>query len=566
MMKKRWKQAVSLLLVSAMTVGLAACGASSKDGAASAGATTTAANGSSASGTSDLNVMLETPVEALDPQQAVDGTSFEVIADYTDGLYQMDKDGEAVPALAADTQISEDGLSYTFKIRDDAKWSNGEPVTAQDFVFAWQRAVDPKVASEYAYMLSDVGQIKNATDIIAGKKDKSELGVTAVDDKTLKVELNVQVPYFLGLMYFPTFYPVNQKFFESCGDTFATSPETTLSNGAFILDSYEPAATAFHLRKNPDYYDAKRVKLTGINYQVIQDSQQALMSYQTGAVDTTLVNGEQVDQVKDDPTFRAIAAGYLWYVVPNISKVKELSNLNVRLAMTMAINRESITTGVLKDGSIPTYTAVPIDFATGPDGSDFAGDQKKFENVCKFDAAAAADYWKKGLEELGVSSISLNMIVDADDAPQKVAQVLKEQWETTLPGLTVNLVVEPKKQRVQDMQDGNFEVGLTRWGPDYADPMTYLGMWGTGNSNNYGEWSNADYDAILAACTTGDLAMDAAGRWAKLLDGEKIVMDNAVIFPLYTQSNAQMISSKVTGIDYHPVALNRVYKDTVKSN
>ena len=116
------------------------------------------------------------------------------------------------------------------------------------------------------------------------------------------------------------------------------------------------------------------------------------------------------------------------------------------------------------------------------------------------------------------------------------------------------------------MQDGNFEVALTRWGPDYADPMTYLGMWGTGNSNNYGEWSNADYDAILAACTTGDLAMDAAGRWAKLLDGEKIVMDNAVIFPLYTQSNAEMISSKVTGIDYHPVALNRVYKDTVKSD
>lgn len=565
-MRKQWKQAVSWLLVSAMTIGLAACGASSKDKAASEGGTTTVANGSSASGTSDLNVMLETPVEALDPQQAVDGTSFEVIADYTDGLYQMDKNGEAVPALAADTQISEDGLSYTFKIRDDAKWSNGDPVTAQDFVFAWQRAVDPKVASEYAYMLSDVGQIKNAADIIAGKKDKSELGVTAVDDKTLKVELNVQVPYFLGLMYFPTFYPVNQKFFESCGDTFATSPETTLSNGAFILDSYEPAATTLHLKKNPNYYDAERVKLTGINYQVIQDSQQALMSYQTGAVDTTLVNGEQVDQVKDDPTFHAIAAGYLWYVVPNISKVKELSNLNVRLAMTMAINRKSITTDVLKDGSIPTYTAVPIDFATGPDGSDFAGDQKKFENVCRFDAAAAADYWKKGLAELGVSSISLNMIVDADDAPQKVAQVLKEQWETTLPGLTVNLVVEPKKQRVQDMQDGNFEVGLTRWGPDYADPMTYLGMWGTGNSNNYGEWSNADYDAILAACTTGDLAMDAAGRWAKLLDGEKIVMDNAVIFPLYTQSNAQMISSKVTGIDYHPVALNRVYKDTVKSN
>ena len=143
-------------------------------------------------------------------------------------------------------------------------------------------------------MLSDIGQIKNAAEIIAGEKDKSELGVTAVDDNTLQVELNVPVSYFTSLMYFPTFYPVNEEFFTSCGDTFATSPETVLSNGAFVLDSYQPAATAFHLTKNADYYDTDRVKLSGLSYQVIQDSQQALMSYQTGALDTTLVNGEQV--------------------------------------------------------------------------------------------------------------------------------------------------------------------------------------------------------------------------------------------------------------------------------
>ena len=564
---KKTKAVLALLMAGTMMLGVVGCGSSSDTAGSGSATTGTESTGSdtAAAGSSDMNVMLETPVESLDPQQATDGTSFEVIADYTDGLMQMDADGQAVPAIAESYDLSDDGLTYTFHLRSDAKWSNGTPVTAADFVFAWQRAVDPAVASEYAYMLSDIGQIKNAAEIIAGDMDKSELGVTAVDDTTLQVELNVPVSYFLSLMYFPTFYPVNEEFFNSCGDTFATSPETTLSNGAFILDSYEPAATAFHLTKNADYYDAGRIQLSGLSYQVIQDSQQALMSYQTGALDTTLVNGEQVDQVKDDPEFKTVGAGYLWYVSPNIDAVPELANLNVRLALTMAIDRDAITGDVLKDGSAPTYTAVPPEFAAGPDGSDFSADQEKFADVCTYDATAAADYWTKGLEELGITELSLDMVVDADDAPQKVAQVLKEQWETTLPGLTVNLVVEPKKQRVQDMQDGNYQLGLTRWGPDYADPMTYLGMWVSGNSNNYGLWSNADYDAIIDECTTGDLCTDAEGRWERLYDAEQIVMDEAVIFPLYTQCNAEMLSSKVTGVEYHPVALNRVYKDAVKT-
>ena len=564
---KKTKAVLALLMAGTMMLGVVGCGSSSDTAGSGSATTGTESTGSdtAAAGSSDMNVMLETPVESLDPQQATDGTSFEVIADYTDGLMQMDADGQAVPAIAESYDLSDDGLTYTFHIRSDAKWSNGTPVTAADFVFAWQRAVDPAVASEYAYMLSDIGQIKNAAEIIAGDMDKSELGVTAVDDTTLQVELNVPVSYFLSLMYFPTFYPVNEEFFNSCGDTFATSPETTLSTGAFILDSYEPAATAFHLTKNADYYDAGRVQLSGLSYQVIQDSQQALMSYQTGALDTTLVNGEQVDQVKDDPEFKTVGAGYLWYVSPNMDAVPELANLNVRLALTMAIDRDAITGDVLKDGSAPTYTAVPPEFAAGPDGSDFSADQEKFADVCTCDATSAADYWTKGLEELGITELSLDMVVDADDAPQKVAQVLKEQWETTLQGITVNLVVEPKKQRVQDMQDGNYQLGLTRWGPDYADPMTYLGMWVSGNSNNYGLWSNADYDAIIDECTTGDLCTDAEGRWERLYDAEQIVMDEAVIFPLYTQCNAEMLSSKVTGVEYHPVALNRVYKDAVKT-
>ena len=565
------KKLLSVVLASTLALSMIGCGSSAVNGvtesenSGNTDAAQTSGTTASGDGSSDLNIMLETPVESLDPQQATDGTSFEVIADYTDGLMQMDADGQAVYAIAESVDVSDDGLTYTFHLRDDANWSNGEAVTAADFVFAWQRAVDPEIASEYSYMLSDIGQIVNAQDIIDGTKDKSELGVTAVDDKTLEVKLNVPVSYFLSLMYFPTFYPINQSFFESCADTFATSPETTLSNGAFILDDYQPAATTIHLTKNPDYYGADSVKLAGLNYQVIQDSQQALMSYQSGDLDTTLVNGEQVDQVKDDPAFTAIGAGYLWYISPNIQEVKELQNVNIRYAFTMALNREAITTDVLKDGSAPTYTAVPMDFAAGPDGSDFSADQEKFSDVCRFDADAALEYWNKGLEELGVTEITITMIHDADDAPIKVAQVVKEQLETTLPGLTVELQQMPKKERVQRMQDGDFELGLTRWGPDYADPMTYLGMWVTNNSNNYGFWSNSEYDAIIAECTTGETAMDAEARWAALYDAEKIVMDEAVIFPLYTQCNAELISTNVSGIEFHPVALNRVYKNATKN-
>ena len=566
------KNAKSLLafgVAAAMALAATGCGGSATSASSAAESTSSASQGteaeSASAGSGTLNIMLETPVESLDPQLATDGTSFEVIADYTDGLMQMDADGAAVPACAESYEVSEDGTTYTFHIREDAVWSNGDPVTANDFVFAWQRAVDPANASEYSYMLSDIGQIVNAAEIIAGEKDVSELGVTAVDDKTLEVQLNVPVSYFLSLMYFPTYYPVNQAFFESCGDTFATSPETTLSNGAFVLTSYEPAATAFELVKNETYYDADKVQLAGLNYQVIQDSQQALMSYQNGDLDTTLLNGEQVDQVKDDPEFTSVGAGYLWYISPNIKEVPELANLNLRLAMTFALDRDSICNDVLKDGCAPTYTAVPPEFAAGPDGSDFSADQTMFADACAYDPDKALEYYEAAKTELSQDTFTFDMVVDADDAPQKVAQVVKEQLETTLPGMTINLTIEPKKQRVEDMQNGNFQLGLTRWGPDYADPMTYLGMWVTDNSNNYGFWSNADYDAIIAECTTGDLCTDPEGRWSALYDAEKIVMDEAVIFPLYTQCNAEMVSSAVSGIEFHPVALNRVYKNAVKA-
>jgi oligopeptide transport system substrate-binding protein len=511
-----------------------------------------------------LNVMIEVEVESLDPQVAQDGTSMEVIADFTDGLKQMRADGSVTDALCSGESVSSDGLTYTFKIRDDANWSNGEPVTAGDFVFGWQRAVDPKTASEYAYMLSDIGQVKNAAAIIAGKMGVDQLGVKAVDSKTLQVQLEVPVSYFDQILYFPTFYPVNKAFFEKCGDSFATGPDTVLSNGAFIITDYQPAAVSFKLVKNEKYYDASRVKLSGLNYQVIKDSQQALLSYKNGDLDTIHLAGDQVDQIKDDPEYKSVGAGYLWYIVPMIQKNSELANLNLRMAMTYALDRETIVKDVVRDGSTASFSSVPNELAYNTKGEDFTPNQTEFSGVCAFDKAKALDYYNKAKAELKKNSFTYEMILDDTTIQQNVAAVVKEELESTLPGLTINLRVEPKKQRIQDMQDGTFQIGLTRWGPDYADPMTYLGMWVTDNPNNYGLWSNKEYDDLLAKCTTGEFSQKPEERWTAMKQAEKIMMDDAVIYPLYQQANATLIKSNVTGIEFHPVALNRVFKDTVK--
>ena len=566
------KRIVALVLAMVMALSLAACGGSASSAPAATAAPAAAGDAAPADtaaaaseGDKVLNVMVEVEVESLDPQVATDGTSFEVIANYTDGLTQMDADGAAIPAIAESWDVSEDGTVYTFHLRQDANWSNGEPVTADDFIFAWQRAVDPALASEYSYMLSDIGQVKNAAAIIAGEMDKSELGVKAIDSKTLEVTLEVPVSYFLSLMYFPTFYPVNQAFFEGLADgTFGTSPETVLSNGAFVLTSYEPAALSFSLAKNPDYYDAAKVQLDGLNYQVIKDSQQAYMSYQNGDLDIVKLSGDQVEQVDGDPELMITGAGYLWYLTLNMAKVPALDNQNMRLALSNAVNRMSIVDDVVKDGSVATYTAVPPQFAAGPDGSDFSADQTMFSDVCSDDAAKAAAYYEAAKAELGADTFEFELLVEDQTETQNVAAVIKDQVEKALPGVTLNIKVEPKKQRVADIQDGNYEVCLTRWGPDYADPMTYLNMWITGCSNNYGLWSDASYDAIIADCTTGAYITDAEARWSAMYDAEKIVMDQAVIIPLYTKADANMIKTGVEGIEFHPVALNRVYKDTVK--
>lgn len=512
-----------------------------------------------------LNVMVDAEMATLDPQLAFDNTSFEVIANFTDGLMQMGENAEPIPAIAEYYEVSNDGLLYTFFLREDAYWSNGTPVTADDFVFAWQRAVDPDVGSEYAYMLSDIAQIYNASKIIAGDSDIEDLGVVAVDDYTLQVELNVPVTFFDSLMYFPTFYPVNREFFEQVGSNkYATSPSTTLSNGAFILEDYEPATLSFSFAKNYNYWDTNSVNLAGINYQVIKDSQQALMSYQNGDLDIVTISGNQVSLVTGDPELQTMSTGYLWFLTLNMNDFYYLDNQNLRLAITNAINRDTLTREVLRDGSIPTFTPVAPKFAYSDEGEDFSYNQARYADICAYDPSKALEYLELAKEELSQTNFTFELLVEDTTEAQNVATVLKEQIETTLIGTTVNIEVTSKQQRVQDIQSGDFEISLTRWGPDYADPMTFLGLWVTNNENNYGLWSNDEYDSIIAECTTGEYIYDPQSRWLALKDAEAIIMNEAVIVPLYTKSNANLVRANITGTNFNPIALNRVYKNTIK--
>ena len=234
------KRTLATLLAALMLFGLTAC-SSNDNPATSDGGAAPSSEGStpSANGGKYLNVMLSTNVMSLDTNLATDGDSFEVIADCIDGLTQMDAEGAAIPAIAEDWDISEDGLTYTFHLRD-AKWANGDPVTANDFVFAWRLGVETN--EEYGYMFGDgVGNVKNADAIMAGEASSDTLGVAAQDDKTLVVELTAPVSYFPSLMYFPSFYPINEAFYSGLAEgTYGTRPETYLSNGAFVLESYTP--------------------------------------------------------------------------------------------------------------------------------------------------------------------------------------------------------------------------------------------------------------------------------------------------------------------------------------
>jgi len=509
-----------------------------------------------------LNMPMDT-ISTLDPQLSIYSNSFEIIGCFMDGLMQPGSDGSLQYAVCNDMTVSDDGLLYTFKLRKDCYWSNGEPVTAHDFVYGWQRAIDPATGSEYAFLLSDIAHIKNAVAIQAGLMNPDQLGVKALDDYTFQAELTVPVAYFSQLLYFSTFYPANKAFVEACGETYCTSPETILSNGAFIITSWEPDVS-LTLVKNTAYYGASDVKLAGINYTYYDTKDKQLEAYQSGQMDYLLLSKTMIADYKNNPEFRTVDTGFLYYASFNLNDPL-VGNKNLRKAITFCIDRDYIANTIIADGSKGSYVPVPSGYAFNSKGQDFSKEGVEYPQYCAYNPELAKQYFEKAKAELGRNNMIIDFLIVNSSSQKNLAESFKQQVESTLPGITIEIkTVDKSAERRKTMSRGEYQIGLTNWGPDYSDPMTYLSMWQLGNTQNVEKYFNPHYEALLARCSDGDLCTKLDERWNALKQAEEMILDDAIMMPMYQGCNSVLISSKVKNIDFYAIALPRVYKRTTK--
>lgn len=505
-----------------------------------------------------LKLPLDAEVSTLDPQAAVDSASFEVIACMMEGLYGVDEKGEICPALAAETKSAPDGRSYRFTLRE-AVWTDGSQVTAEDFVYGWQRGIDPKEGNENGLLFKAAG-ILNAEKILAGELGPEALGIRAVDERTLEVELERSVPYFLSMLAMPVFYPMDQAFFESCeeryGMPYGTSPETVLTNGPFCLERYQPSGQEIVLVKDPTYWQAEQVHLEAISYQVVKDPQQALMAYESGELDMAILSGEQAERYADYEEAAVLPLGSLWYISPNI-KAAGLENESLRKALSLAYDKETAVDLVMRDGSKAAYGAVPSGFVKGPDGKELWGEM---DGQAGEDKEAARRYLAQAKRELGQEAFTFTLLTEDTTAAQDLGQFLQAEIQTALPGVTIHLEPVPKKMRLERMSHGEYELGLTRWGADYSDPVAFLGMWTTDSPFNYGSWSDGAYDQMLEASGTEPLCADPWARWEILHQAEEIVLEQAAIFPVCEKAVRVLLKRDVQGAVFQAVGVNRVWK------
>lgn len=500
--------------------------------------------------TSKVRVATDTDLATMDHHIATDGTSFVAQSMILSGLMALDSSNKPVNELAKDYTVSEDGTVYTFTLVD-AKWSNDTPVTAHDFVFGWQRLADPATASEYSFILETV-KLKNAAAVISGELGVEELGVKALDDKTLEVTLDAPVEFFLGLLAFPSFFPLNKEFYESQNGQYAKTPENLLACGPYKMTSWV-SGSGYVFEKNPSYFKADTITTDTVEFKFIQDTQSAMLEYESGNLDVVKLTGEQVDAYKDHAEFTNRLEGYLWYLSINFT-VDKFENENLRKALALAIDRETIAKNVLKDGSVAAGGIIPYQLASGPDGKDF---RDSASVVTEYDPDAAKDYYTKAKAELN-GDVTIELLFEDTEASKAVAEYIQHNWETNLPGLTVTLNSKPKKTRLEMMRSQDFEVALTRWGPDYADPQTYMELFVTGNeTGNSGLYSNSDYDALVTSSVSGSDAVDPSKRWQNFIDAEKVlVVDSVGVIPVYQNGGAVMIKSYVKGVEFHSAGVD----------
>ncbi|WP_409304655.1 peptide ABC transporter substrate-binding protein [Peribacillus sp. SCS-155] len=513
----------------------------------------------------EITVLETAEIPTMDSVLAEGTTSFTALNNTNEGLYRLNQDQQTELAIAAeDPKVNADKTVYTFTLKD-TKWSNGEPVTANDFVFAWKRAIDPKTASSYGpYMMA--GKIKNAskiTDAATAKKpyNLDELGVKALDDKTLEItfENPLTEEFVKSYLAFPTFYPQNEKFVTEKGKDYAKNAENLLYNGPFKLTQWKGAtASEWVYEKNENYWDAKTVKLEKISFNVVKDPNSMVNAFEAGDADITgKLSSDLVPNFEgDDRLVRWLEPTVFWLKL-NTTKNPALKNKNIRLAIAQGFNKKDLTEGVLANGSIPANYAVPKDFVKHPEtGEDF---REGNGDMLTYNLDAAKKAWEQGLKELGTKEVTIGLLGGDTEAGKKVDEYIVNQLETNLPGLKIKLESVPFGVRLDRDTKMDYDMQDAGWGPDYLDPISFSDLWVTGGGNNRMGYSNPEYDKrIKAALTT--LGGKPAERWEALQEAEKILMEDAAIAPIYQRASNLLIAPKVKGFTYHLFGPEYSYK------
>ncbi|CAI8847690.1 MULTISPECIES: peptide ABC transporter substrate-binding protein [Bacillus] len=480
-------------------------------------------------------------IPSLNSLKVTDAVSFNVLNNVMEGLFRLSKNDEVIPGIAQKHEISKDGKTYTFHLRD-AKWSNGDPVTAHNFVYAWKQLVNPETGSEYAYIMYDV---KNAEKINKKQIGLDELGVKAQDDKTFTVELEHPVPYFTKLLCLPSFYPINEKYAKEQGDKYGLEANKTLYNGPFTLSEWKHEAS-FTMKKNNQYWDKKEVKLDEVNYQIVKEISTVVNLYQTDKIDRAVISTEFVDKYKNDKELKQYTDPVMYFFRFN-ENVPILKNKNARLALSMAFDKKGLATSFLNDGSVPANYYVPNGFLKGPDKKDFRETTTEFN---KTNVNKAKEYWEKAKQETGTNEVTLEMLNYDLENFKKVGEYIKEQLEKNLPGLTIKVKLQPHSQKLALEKKKEYEMSLSRWLPDYPDPMTYLDVFISESGVNNTSYANPEYDALIKK-TKMELGNDEKARWKAMQDAEKMLLDDAVIAPVFQRGLSYLQKPYVKDLYVH---------------
>ena len=523
------KKLISLVLVAAMAFGMVACGNSNSDSA------------DKGSAVKELKVQVGPNPETLDPalNSAVDGGN--VILHAFEGLLTTDEEGHYQAGQAETWEVSDDGLTWTFHLRDGLKWSDGSDFTANDFVYSWKRVCDPDVAAPYAETV--LGMVKGYDEAMAG--DPDALAVSAPDDKTLVVELSSPCSYFEGLAAFATLSPVKESTVEENGDAWATAPESYISNGAFKMTEWVPDSY-ITFEKNENYWNADAIKLDKLTFLLIEDPNAAYSAYQSGeALMIKDVPTEEIPSLEGNDDFYIDPIIGTYYLSLNLN-LKQFQDQRVREALSLAIDRKYVAETIMQG----TYTPATNLLGEGwldTDGSQFmdnAKGGKPYIDVENYDAnlekakQLMADAGYPNGEGFPTITYSTN------DAGYHIplAEYLQKAWAEL--GITVEVDKVEWSSFTPQRRSGDFEIARNGWVGDYSDPSNMLDLFCTTNGNNDGKYSNAEYDAAMELSRT---TLDATERSQALHEAEDIIMEDAGCIPVAYYNDFYLMSNKITG-------------------